>query len=225
MTTNDDQLDRATAWQEDGHVSDVVLDAIADGAVSIVPGDAMLHLDDCDPCTARLGAIALRSLETTESLRELMATPLPSFAPQRERQGRRVITDDGVALAVANAEPPTAVTVHRGSEVLAASSIAKANARRPKLPFLAIAAALVLAAVSAVPALLSVSASAPTWLHAAKRAAPVIAHVVVAGAEALHRGSYGPGVSFLMWASAAMFLAVGFRVARSASRARAEGGA
>lgn len=58
------QLPNDLLWAEDGHASDVVLTAIADGEFDIVPSNAREHVDDCATCTKQIGHLALLSLQT-----------------------------------------------------------------------------------------------------------------------------------------------------------------
>jgi anti-sigma factor ChrR (cupin superfamily) len=68
-------------WQDDGHVADVALAAIADGELEIVPDQAAAHVVACDDCSERLGEQALLSTATHEALHALDAAavrrPLP----------------------------------------------------------------------------------------------------------------------------------------------------
>ena len=49
-------------WAAGGHASDVVLTAMADGQVDIVPPMVLAHVDGCRACTTHLGNAALLSL-------------------------------------------------------------------------------------------------------------------------------------------------------------------
>jgi hypothetical protein len=68
-------------WQDDGHVGDVALAAIADGELEIVPAQARAHTQACDDCSARLGEQALLSATTSEALE--LAAPGFEQAPAR----------------------------------------------------------------------------------------------------------------------------------------------
>jgi len=73
-----DKLPPDLTWQHDGHVTDIVLSSVADGESGIVAEDALSHLDDCEHCSARLGAEALLSAHAGELIAELAApSPLP----------------------------------------------------------------------------------------------------------------------------------------------------
>jgi hypothetical protein len=51
-------------WAAGGHASDVVLTAMADGQVAVVPPAVLAHVDQCRSCTTHLGNAALLSLHT-----------------------------------------------------------------------------------------------------------------------------------------------------------------
>jgi hypothetical protein len=55
-------------WADDGHVSDVVLTALADGQRAIVPAAATAHVERCSACMMHLGNSALLALETRRML-------------------------------------------------------------------------------------------------------------------------------------------------------------
>jgi hypothetical protein len=55
-------------WEDDGHLSDVALTAIADGQHAIVARDALAHADACEECSRRLGEAALLSAATGEAM-------------------------------------------------------------------------------------------------------------------------------------------------------------
>jgi hypothetical protein len=75
------------AWAAGGHASDIVLTAMADGQIAIVPPVVLAHVDGCRSCTTHLGNAALLSLHTGRELamvaRESTASaslPLPRLA-------------------------------------------------------------------------------------------------------------------------------------------------
>ncbi|MDB4945534.1 MAG: hypothetical protein JWP97_5068 [Labilithrix sp.] len=55
-------------WADGGHASDVVLTAMADGQVEIVPDAALAHVNGCVACTTHLGNAALLSLHAGREL-------------------------------------------------------------------------------------------------------------------------------------------------------------
>jgi hypothetical protein len=58
------QLPDDLLWADGGHASDVVLTALADGQIDIVPAKARAHVESCAKCTMHLGNAALLSLHT-----------------------------------------------------------------------------------------------------------------------------------------------------------------
>lgn len=73
MATMDDldKLPSDLVWQQDGHLSDIVLSTVADGEQGIVPLEALSHLEHCDHCNTRFGAEALLSMHAGELLTSL----------------------------------------------------------------------------------------------------------------------------------------------------------
>jgi hypothetical protein len=74
-------------WASGGHASDVVLTAMADGQIDLVPLVVLAHVDSCRACTTHLGNAALLSLHAGSELatvaREADAAaraPLPRLA-------------------------------------------------------------------------------------------------------------------------------------------------
>lgn len=194
---NHDQLEEDLLFEADGHVTEVVLACLADGEVEIVPRSALDHVDDCDRCTARLGASALRSLVSGEALRDVGAAAAS--------EARALSTPQTVRVPI---------TV----------PIAPISSRRPRrpIPLLAIAAALVLATAAAMPGFLATASAIPRLLPSL----PHLLRVVLALLRAAPSGFAGAAM-LLKWASAALFIVVGSAVALSMSRRRSlqeEGG-
>lgn len=183
MATMDDldKLPPDLVWQQDGHLSDIVLSSIADGEAAIVPHEACTHLEQCEDCTTRFGAEALLSMHAGELMAEVArAADMPMvLAPRPVRD----LTLDGWA----------------------------------KLPKRAFYGALFVAAMGAMPAILS------QW--------PVrVAHILEVFARSivmLARGSVllvrSGSFTVLLWVSAMTFLALGLVVSRLA-RPRLENG-
>ncbi len=74
-------------WAAGGHASDVVLTAMADGQIGIVPSSALAHVEGCHACTTHLGNAALLSLHAGREIaivaREAVTqarAPLPRLA-------------------------------------------------------------------------------------------------------------------------------------------------
>ena len=85
--TKEQLLPGELLWADGGHASDIVLTAMADGQVEIVPHAVMAHVGGCNVCTTHLGNAALLSLHTGRELalvpREAAATaraPFPRLA-------------------------------------------------------------------------------------------------------------------------------------------------
>ena len=77
MATMDDldKLPSDLVWEQDGHLSDIVLSTLADGQALIVPLEAQSHLEQCEHCTTRFGAEAILSMHAGELLTELGKSP------------------------------------------------------------------------------------------------------------------------------------------------------
>ena len=177
MATMDDldKLPPDLVWQQDGHLSDIVLSSIADGEANIVPLEAHSHLEHCDDCTTRFGAEALLSMHAGELLAEV----------SRVRD-----------------EVP-AVLTPRSVRDLAAGGIAN-------LPKTAILGALFLAAIGAMPALLSQGhMRIAEFTEILSRSIVMLSRSVVLVAKS---GSF----TVLVWASAMILLVLGLVVSRTA---------
>jgi hypothetical protein len=57
-------------WQQDGHLTDSVVTAVADGQDSIVPDPALEHLGGCEHCARRIGEAAVLSFSVGEQIAE-----------------------------------------------------------------------------------------------------------------------------------------------------------
>jgi hypothetical protein len=64
-----DPMHRGLVWRPDGHVSDWALSALVDGEADLVPEDASTHLDTCEHCLDRLGAVAHSAFALGEDLK------------------------------------------------------------------------------------------------------------------------------------------------------------
>lgn len=72
-------LPKETIWRADGHASDLVLGAVADGQLDVVPALALAHVERCDLCGERLGeAVALGMV-----VDELAAEHALALTPER----------------------------------------------------------------------------------------------------------------------------------------------
>lgn len=88
-------------WASGGHASDVVLTAMADGQVEIIPPAVLAHVDGCRSCTTHLGNAALLSIHTG---REIAMVARAVEAPTRAPMPRLFIAV-GLAFAVLGLVP------------------------------------------------------------------------------------------------------------------------
>lgn len=201
MTTNDHALPWGDIFQPDGHLSETALSCIADGQLDLVMAAALVHLDGCDRCAHLLGETALLSLSAAEAIASL---PVQQLVPVRA---------PAVAQVPAVVQAPVSLPVR-----------SPRRARRP-LPIAAIAAALMVALVTAGPSLVDLVQGVPATLAGARTALPFMFRVASAFARAPWvRGSTG---LLLECASALLLAGIGLQVARTTSRARSfqeEGG-
>lgn len=83
-------------WADGGHASDVVLTALADGQLEIVPANVRTHVEACTACMQHLGNAALLSLHTG---REVAAVREHAEALATRRPLPRVAIALGLAVA------------------------------------------------------------------------------------------------------------------------------
>jgi len=83
----EDMLPDDLLWADGGHASDVVLTAVSDGQLDIVPASVLAHVEGCASCTTHLGNAALLSLYAGRELAILASegdaaarAPLPRLA-------------------------------------------------------------------------------------------------------------------------------------------------
>lgn len=152
-------FDARLVWRDDGHLGDAALTCFVDGEESILPSQAAPHLDACDACAARLADLALVAARAVE----LFAERAP-VAIQAEAQAKAQVE------AAALAKAPVA------ARVVPIADAKPSPSRRPpvRVPLWAVAAALVLAGVSAAPAAFDAMRASPGWLLALGRALPVV---------------------------------------------------
>jgi hypothetical protein len=156
-------------WDEDGHLGEVALTALADGEDAIVPLGAVHHATECEHCARRLGDAAVLSF------------------------------DAGAAV----------------QSIEEARSLAPSSAPRAKMPVFAVAAALLIAVVGAVPALFK---DVPSVLDGLKwlfnDGLPLLADEIAH----LFGGKAERTIAVVSVASTLVFLMVGVMVARSRFR-------
>jgi len=107
--TQPDLLPDELLWADGGHASDVVLTALADGQVEILPASVLTHVEGCGTCTTHLGNAALLSLHTGRELAIVARQPdVSAHAPLP-----RLAIALGLAVAVLGLVPslldPTSV--------------------------------------------------------------------------------------------------------------------
>jgi hypothetical protein len=94
---NETTLQGPHVFRDDGHLADAALSALADGQDSIVPREAVQHLDGCDACTQRLGEAALLSYAAAD----VLALAAVEVAPVSARSWRAPLFAIACGLAVA----------------------------------------------------------------------------------------------------------------------------
>jgi hypothetical protein len=191
---NQEQLPSDLLFEQDGHVTEVVLACLADGELALIPDAAAAHVDACDTCTARLGAAALRSLDAGQALHEVgVMTAMTAMAVKAARP---------IPLSRLEGLPPQP----------AAEASTSQRARRPP-PYAAIGAALLVAIVAGAPGLFDAAAALPGLL----RSVPVLARVVVGLLRSAPEGLLNAAL-LLRWASAVVLIVAGWVVARTMSQ-------
>jgi len=196
MKTMDQTLPEELLLQPDGHLTETALTCVADGELDLLPAIALAHLDECDHCSHRLGEAALLSLAAGEALQAARA---PALA---------LVPVPATPAPVAAAPVPTLRRSSWGTPP-------NPRARRP-LPVLAIAAALILALVSAGPALLDALGGVPSTLAGVVTGGQFLLRVGAAFVRA--PWAHGSAALLVKLASALVMAAIGLQVARITSR-------
>jgi hypothetical protein len=195
-TENHDELPESLCFEVDGHVTDVVVTCLADGETAILPASAMAHVDACDACTSRLGTEALLSVGATDAL---IAAASEARAPLR---------------LVAPAPALPAVSLPAGRAAAWTAPAPSSRKRRP-MPIGAIAAALCIAALGAVPSFMDTLHNLRTVVPDFVHALPVWSHALEAVLRSLVQSRSGVA---LRWMIAMVFIAMGSLLARSMTR-------
>lgn len=209
----EDKLPHELLWEADGHLTDVALTMLADGEAALLDDEAEPHAARCDACSARLGAAALMSLRVGEELPALAArassavvAPVASVAPVAP-----------VAFVAPVAPVASIAPVRQSSNPVAGGVRA--------LPLRAIAAAIVIAAIGAMPSIIAGSQKLPELIMTAVRALALIGRTVIGVAQGTASDALlvAPALS---WLSAFLLVLSGLAVARVMSRRRVlrEGG-
>lgn len=85
--SHENTLEPELVWQDDGHLTDVAVTALADGQVELLPESARSHAMVCGGCAERIGAAALMSLDAGQALEEAAGElGLVPAAPIKARQ-------------------------------------------------------------------------------------------------------------------------------------------
>jgi hypothetical protein len=183
-------------FEHDGHATDAVLAAIADGEVAIVPAAALAHVEACDDCGQRLGAAAMLSVDAGAALRRV------------EAQVEVEAQIEAPMVAAVVPVPATVVPI----------AAPRRRARRP-LPVAAIAVASLVVLVTAVPMISDAIGAAPSIVAGAAATVPFVVRV----GGAILRGvpwGHGLGALAVRMVPAMFFVLAGLSVARWSGRAR-----
>ncbi len=91
-------------WADGGHASDIVLTALADGQIDIVPPSVLAHVERCTSCTTHLGNAALLSLHTHREIGAMKSAAVAAAEVAR-RPLPRVAIVLGLLVAIAGMVP------------------------------------------------------------------------------------------------------------------------
>jgi hypothetical protein len=178
-------------WQSDGHLSDVALAALVDGQTAILPDGAGAHLASCPSCQARSGELVFLTAVADWA----MAHPQARMAVGRRAQA--------------------SVAPHRAAEPFVPA------VARARFPFVGLLAALLVAALGALPRAVDVTRAvswlAVEWRDALSVALRTSAVVVRRAAEAL-----GPTLGWAPLLGAVVLLLIGVGVARGLPRRKGD---
>ncbi len=97
-------IEKEQAWT-DGHLSEVSVVLIADGAIDLVAKDVHAHLDSCASCSNRVADALTLSMRTDVLMRA-------AGVPQRTHQFPAWLVAAALALATIGFLPSAGVTVH-----------------------------------------------------------------------------------------------------------------
>lgn len=198
MTTNHDELPESLCFEADGHVTDVVLTCLADGEAAILPAKAAAHVEACEGCTQRLGVEALLAVNATDALLAASAAPAPL----------RIVAPLPAAMAMSMAIAPL-------RDAAVSSLPAPIARKRRPLPLGALAAALVVAVLGALPGWMDTLRDLRTVVPDLLHAVPVWSHALEAVLRSVMRSRGGAAAR---WMIAATFVVVGSLWARAVSR-------
>jgi hypothetical protein len=96
-------LHSSLVWDQDGHLSDIAQNAIADAESALLPRAACEHAEACESCLRSIGQIAQFSLEIDSALKGINAGYLPQRSVAQPARAPRQwpVTELGLALVLA----------------------------------------------------------------------------------------------------------------------------
>jgi hypothetical protein len=192
-------LPQELVWQQDGHLSELGLTAMADGEHALLPAEAQVHLEACPACQERLGHAALLAALSARAMElEVARAAAPQAAAERSASDRSLGLAETVGLA----------------------PVSSGRGRRP-LPRAAIALALLCAAIGAAPSLLSAGSRLPSTVATVVNGAPVVLRMAWQLARGL-ASSNSPSLVAVPWVAALVLALMGVWVTRRLARATGE---
>jgi hypothetical protein len=69
MKKQTDMLPAELLWEDNGHLTEVALNAVADAEDALLPANALAHLDACEHCLFRVGEVASMSIDMGIAMR------------------------------------------------------------------------------------------------------------------------------------------------------------
>ncbi|CAN5713083.1 hypothetical protein BH09MYX1_BH09MYX1_66940 [soil metagenome] len=106
-------LERRDLWNDDDHLTDAALSALADGQIAVIPADATTHAETCAPCSERLATLAILASEAQVVLAPVLA--------ERTRTVRRfpvALVLAALVLAAIGAAPSLADRTHHALAIV-----------------------------------------------------------------------------------------------------------
>ncbi|MFO0587230.1 MAG: hypothetical protein U0441_06820 [Polyangiaceae bacterium] len=233
---NPETLAPDIAWEPSGHLSEVALTALADGEDALLSPAMHAHLEGCDACAMALGAVAMRSADladalrdpaTVNKLREVAAVIEADrvYAPPDE--ARQSVPNDvrqSVPNDVRQSLPESVVQV--GAIGVAPSWVPPVSVRAPKnelvrtrkVPWGALVPAFAVAALGAFPSLLRAPAQlAETW-SVLRDVGPAFLRLAPSALAKAWGGPRGTAVVIAVWMLAGTLVAAGLGIAKQQSK-------
>ncbi|WP_156338066.1 hypothetical protein [Chondromyces crocatus] len=209
----DEKLPLELVWRDDGHLTEVALTVMADGELSLLPGDAAPHASHCATCASALGAAALLSLRVGGALGAHSVVAASSADPFA---APTLVTSAlaAPALVASSGTDDLTTPAHASKAPLvpsATSSPPSALAVARPLPLMALLASLGLATIAATPRLSTLEQDAQS-LGRSLLMLTRLARTVVASDSFASHSARAP----LQWLSALLLLVFGLVVARAA---------